>query len=65
MLKKERREEILPQLRVLEWHQFFFTTGLPLRRCVQHWSLRLAEEADQAFYVLGGRRQKELLTNKL
>ncbi len=27
LLKKEQRKEILPRLRVLQWHEFFFTTG--------------------------------------
>jgi hypothetical protein len=44
---------------------FFFTTGLPLRRHGQHWSLPLAEESHQSLDVLGSRRQEELLTNKL
>ena len=65
VLKKEQRKEILPRLRVLQWHEFFFTAGLPLRRRGQHCSLLLAEEADQAFDVLGSRSQEELLTNKL
>jgi len=65
VLKKEQRKEILPRLRVLQWHEFLFTTGLPLRRHSQHWSLPLAEEADQSLDVLGSRRQEELFTNKL
>ena len=48
VLKKEQRKEILPRLRVVQWHEFFFTTGLPLRRHGHHWSLPLAEEADQS-----------------
>jgi hypothetical protein len=65
VLKKGQRKEILPLLRELQWHEFFFTTGLPLRRRGQHWSLLLAKEADQAFDVLRGRRVEELVTNKL
>jgi hypothetical protein len=44
VLKKEQQKKILSRLRVLQWHEFFFTTGLPLRRRRQQWSLRLAEE---------------------
>jgi hypothetical protein len=38
---------------------------LQLTRRSQHGSCRLAEEADQSLNVLGGRRQEELLPNKL
>jgi hypothetical protein len=65
VLKEGQQKEILPLLRELQWHGFFFTTGSPLRRRGQHWSLLLAKEADQAFDVLRGRRVEELVTNKL
>jgi hypothetical protein len=65
LLKKKQRKEVWPWLRVLQWREFFFPTGSALRRCSQHWSLPLAEEADQSLDVLGSRRKEELLTNKL
>src|SRR5713101_1035674 len=53
VLKKEQRKEILPRLRVVQWHEFFFTTGLPLCRHGHHWSLPLAEEADGTTLLIG------------
>jgi len=50
---------------VLQWHEFFFITGLPLRRRGQYRSWSLAEEADQSLDVLGHNRREELLMNKL